>query len=150
MLSRDNCHWFDAREFDRRRDDRANTLTLLSDSKGHVFSGFTPVKLESGKWNMKAGEEINSLTSGSSLSSFLFSLTNSYEAKNRSAQKGRSTQSGAIRQTVRGFKSVILSFPINVVQREIVSHALALAGVIACLRTRFASSTSSRAQRASD
>jgi hypothetical protein len=40
-----------AQEFHRRCDGRADTLTLVSDTDGNVFGGFTPVEWESGaKW----------------------------------------------------------------------------------------------------
>jgi hypothetical protein len=57
---------FIGQEFHLRCDGRANTLTLIADTDGNVFGGFSPVKWEfSGKWK---GDD--------SLRSFLFTLKN--------------------------------------------------------------------------
>jgi hypothetical protein len=50
------------------RDGRANTLTLISDTDGNVFGGFTPVK-----WENSCGNKADD-----SLLSFLFTLRNPY------------------------------------------------------------------------
>jgi hypothetical protein len=57
---------FTAQEFHLRCDGCANTLTLISDTDGNVFSGFTPVEWESG----------NEWKGDNSLWSFLFMLKN--------------------------------------------------------------------------
>jgi hypothetical protein len=58
---------FGASEFHRRCDEHANTLTVILDTNGNIFGGFTPVKWESGYWHYKADD---------SLKSFLFTLKN--------------------------------------------------------------------------
>jgi uncharacterized coiled-coil protein SlyX len=66
LLWRGSRDGFTAQEFHRRCDGRANTLTLIADTDGNVFGGFTPVKWEnSGGYK---GDE--------SLRSFLFTLRN--------------------------------------------------------------------------
>jgi hypothetical protein len=47
LLWRGSRDGFTAEEFHRRCDGRANTLTLIEDTDGNVFGGFTPVKWES-------------------------------------------------------------------------------------------------------
>jgi hypothetical protein len=68
LLWRSSRDSFGAKEFHLRCDGRANTLTLIADTDGNVFGGFTPVEWESdahGKWK---GDD--------SLRSFLFTLRN--------------------------------------------------------------------------
>jgi hypothetical protein len=69
LLWRGSRDGFTARQFHRRCDGRANTLTLISDTKGNIFGGFTPVKWESASWTHKDDD---------SLRSFLFTLRNPY------------------------------------------------------------------------
>jgi hypothetical protein len=64
LLWRGSRDGFTARKFHRRCDGRANTLTLISDTDGNVFGGFTPVKWESG----------SKYKGDNSLRSFLFTL----------------------------------------------------------------------------
>jgi hypothetical protein len=66
LLWRGSRDSFTAKEFHRRCEGRANTLTLIADTDGNVFGGFTPVKWESG--NKYKGDD--------SLRSFLFTLRN--------------------------------------------------------------------------
>jgi hypothetical protein len=47
LLWRGSGDSFTSREFHCRCDGRANTLTVISDTDGNVFGGFTPVKWES-------------------------------------------------------------------------------------------------------
>jgi hypothetical protein len=70
-----------ARDFHSRCDGHGNTLTLILDTDGNIFGGFTPVKWESRAsdcWHPKANYKADS-----SLRSFLFSLKNphNYAAK---------------------------------------------------------------------
>jgi hypothetical protein len=44
LLWRSSRNGFTAQEFPLRCDGRTNTLTLISDTDGNVFGGFTPVK----------------------------------------------------------------------------------------------------------
>jgi hypothetical protein len=64
---------FTAKEFHRRCNGHANTLTLILDTKGNVFGGFTPVEWESRVWK---GDGRNCLKGDDSLRSFLFTLRN--------------------------------------------------------------------------
>jgi hypothetical protein len=64
LLWRGSRDGFEAQEFHRRCYGHANTLTVILDTKGNVFGGFTPVEWESG-WKNKADD---------SLKSFLFTL----------------------------------------------------------------------------
>jgi hypothetical protein len=68
LLWRGSRDGFTAQEFHRCCDGRANTLTLIADTKGNVFGGFTPVKWESGQKGKWKGDD--------SLRSFLFTLRN--------------------------------------------------------------------------
>jgi hypothetical protein len=64
----DDCH--------HRCDGHVNTLTLILNTKGNIFGGFTPVEWESRKWNKKRESEGNSWKADPSLKSFLFTLKN--------------------------------------------------------------------------
>jgi hypothetical protein len=44
ILWRGSCDGFGSKEFHRRCDGHANTLTVILDTKGNIFGGFTPVK----------------------------------------------------------------------------------------------------------
>jgi hypothetical protein len=68
LLWRGSRDRFTAREFHRRCDGRANTLTLIEDTKGNVFGGFTPVEWESDRDGKLKGDD--------SQCSFLFALRN--------------------------------------------------------------------------
>jgi hypothetical protein len=68
LLWRDSRDGFTAQEFHLRCDSRANTLTLISDTDGNVFGGFTPVKWEPHIYGTVKGDN--------SLRSFLFTLRN--------------------------------------------------------------------------
>jgi hypothetical protein len=59
---------FDAKEFHRRCDGRGNTLTVILDTEGNVFGGFTPAKWESSERDYAKADQ--------SLKSFVFSLKN--------------------------------------------------------------------------
>jgi hypothetical protein len=67
LLWRGSRDGFEAKEFHGRCDGHANTLTVILDTKGNIFGGFTPVKSESGDWYWK--EDL-------SLRSFVFTLKN--------------------------------------------------------------------------
>jgi hypothetical protein len=66
LLWRGSRDGFGADDFHGRCDGHAPTLTLIEDTEGNIFGGFTPVKWESGEWQYKAdpslkGEEIGRL-----------------------------------------------------------------------------------------
>jgi hypothetical protein len=68
LLWRGSRDTFTAKEFHRRCDGHANTVTLILDTDGNVFGGFTPLKWEPsvrGKWK---GDD--------TLRSFIFTLRN--------------------------------------------------------------------------
>jgi archaellum component FlaC len=69
VLWRGSRDGFKAKEFHRRCDGHANTLTVILDTKGNIFGGFTPVEWESG--NSHKPEKADD-----SLKSFLFTLKN--------------------------------------------------------------------------
>jgi hypothetical protein len=69
LLWRGNRDGFSAKEFHRRCDGRANTLTLIADTNGNIFGGFTPVE-----WESRA--ESPWYKRDDSLQSFLVTLTN--------------------------------------------------------------------------
>jgi hypothetical protein len=68
LLWRGSRDGFKAQEFHRRCDGHSNTLTVILDTEGNIFGGFTPVKWESPK-------EAENKTDDS-LKSFLFTLKN--------------------------------------------------------------------------
>jgi hypothetical protein len=73
VLWRGSRDGFGARDFHRRCDGRANTLTVILDTAGNLFGGFTPVKWESHRWNK---HESDTWKVDHSLRSFLFTLKN--------------------------------------------------------------------------
>jgi hypothetical protein len=66
LLWRGSRDGFGARDFHCRCDGHAPTLTLIEDTKGSIFGGFTPVK-----WESDGGYKADP-----SLKSFLFTLKN--------------------------------------------------------------------------
>jgi hypothetical protein len=66
LLWRGSRDGFTAQEFHRHCDGRANTLTLISDTDGSIFGGFTPLEWESHIGGKCKGDD--------SLRSFLFTL----------------------------------------------------------------------------
>jgi hypothetical protein len=73
LLWRGSRNGFDAGHFHRRCEGHANTLTVILDTNGNVFGGFTPVEWEWPEWN---GNEDNLWKADDSLRSFLFTLKN--------------------------------------------------------------------------
>jgi hypothetical protein len=70
LLWRGSRDGFGAREFHRRCDGRPNTLTMILDTAGNIFGGFTPLEWESGAEEPKADPDGGS---------FLFTLKNMYK-----------------------------------------------------------------------
>jgi hypothetical protein len=68
ILWRGSRDGFDVSEFHRRCDGHTNTLTVILDTKGNIFGGFTPVE-----WESRSG-----FKGDDSLRSFLFTLKNSH------------------------------------------------------------------------
>jgi hypothetical protein len=75
LLWRGSRDGFTAEEFHRRCDGRANTLTVILDTDGNVFGGFTPVEWESRVPNSPF-DSSNCWKGDDSLRSFLFTLRN--------------------------------------------------------------------------
>jgi hypothetical protein len=67
ILWRGSRDGFWARKFHRHCDGHSNILTVILDSGGNIFGGFTPLQWESTKWRSKADY---------GLKSFLFTLQN--------------------------------------------------------------------------
>jgi hypothetical protein len=76
LLWRGSRDGFGASEFHGRCDGHADTLTVILDTKGNVFGGFTPVEWESRVWNGKQFDKSNTLKADESQKSFVFSLKN--------------------------------------------------------------------------
>jgi phosphopantetheinyl transferase (holo-ACP synthase) len=76
LLWRGSRDGFFARDFHKRCDGHANTLTMILDTKWNIFGGFTPIEWESRKWNRKFGDENNCWKCDPSLKSFIFTLKN--------------------------------------------------------------------------
>jgi hypothetical protein len=57
LLWRANRDDFGIAEFHRGCEGHANTLALILDTDGNIFSGFTPVEWELGIWKVKDGRE---------------------------------------------------------------------------------------------
>jgi hypothetical protein len=85
LLWRGSRDGFGAVDFHGRCDGHANTLTLILDTDGNVFGGFTPLKWESrvqredwedNSWNEKSECMDNRSKCDNSLLSFLFTLKN--------------------------------------------------------------------------
>jgi hypothetical protein len=79
LLWRGSRDGFGARDFHRRCDGHAPTLTLIQDTAGNAFGGFTPVKWESRQYDKQASQALgrsNCCKADPSLKSFLFTLKN--------------------------------------------------------------------------
>jgi hypothetical protein len=72
LLWRGSGDGFGGSKFHHRCDGHAPTLTLIQDTKGNIFGGFTPVEWESREWNQKYGLEDNRFICDPSRKSFLF------------------------------------------------------------------------------
>jgi hypothetical protein len=76
VLWRGSRDGFGASEFHGRCDGHENTLTLVFDTNGNIFGGFTPLKWESRVWNGKIQDESNVFKADDSQKSFVFTLKN--------------------------------------------------------------------------
>jgi hypothetical protein len=74
---------FGACDFHSRCDGHANTLTVILDTDGSVFGGFTPAEWESREWNKNWGDNNNCLKADASPKSFLFTLKNPHDVPAR-------------------------------------------------------------------
>jgi hypothetical protein len=71
---------FGARDLHSRCDDHANSLTVILDTDGNDFGGFTPMEWESQVWNAKWADMCKA---DESLKSFLFTLKNPHNGPAR-------------------------------------------------------------------
>jgi uncharacterized protein YdcH (DUF465 family) len=76
LLWRGSRDGFKLKEFHRRCDGHENTLTVILDTKGNIFGGFTPVEWESRVWNGQYGNENNTRKADDSQKTFIFTLKN--------------------------------------------------------------------------
>jgi hypothetical protein len=83
LLWRGSRNGFGVRDFHRRCDGHANTLTVILDTQGNIFGGFTPVEWESRKWHGKYPSDEYSHKADPSLKSFLFTLKNPHNVPAR-------------------------------------------------------------------
>jgi hypothetical protein len=83
LLWRGSRDGFQAQEFHRRCDGHANTLTVIFDTNGNIFGGFTPVEWESRVHNYGVGDDNNCLKADDSLKNFLFTLNNPHNIPTR-------------------------------------------------------------------
>jgi hypothetical protein len=88
LLWRGSRNSFDARCFHNRCDKHPNTLTVILDTDGNIFGGFTPVKWESPTFGKYKGDP--------SLKSFLFTLKNPHNVPARTIALKAEAQHAAI------------------------------------------------------
>lgn len=69
---------FSPRDFHQRCDGHGHTLTVIQDTDGNVFGGFTPIKWESRVWNQQMWEKNNCPKGDSSRRTFLFTILNPF------------------------------------------------------------------------
>jgi hypothetical protein len=83
ILWRGSRDGFGASQFHGRCDGHANTLTVILDTNGNIFGGFTPVEWESRVHNGKRGDEDNTFKADDSRTSFVFTLKNPHKVAAR-------------------------------------------------------------------
>jgi hypothetical protein len=83
LLWRGSRDGFKARAFHRRCNHHANTLTVILDTGGNIFGGFTPVAWESRVWNGKVGKASNCYKADDHEKSFVFTLKNPHKVAAR-------------------------------------------------------------------
>jgi hypothetical protein len=83
LLWRGSRDGFGAGDFHRRCDWHPNTLTVILDTDGNIFGGFTRVEWESRQWNGKAKEMNNCFKIDRYRKSFLFTLKNQHNVPPR-------------------------------------------------------------------
>jgi hypothetical protein len=85
--------WRCGRDFHDRCDGRANTLTLVEDTNGNIFGGFTPSEWES-RQRLPDGDGRNK--TDASLRSFMFTLKNPHNIAARRFALSRKSMNNAI------------------------------------------------------
>jgi hypothetical protein len=82
LLWRGNEHGFNASVFHSQCNGHPNTLTVILDTKGNIFGGFTPLKWDTPEWNgMGCWDARSTMKGDGSLKSFIFSLKNPYHTR---------------------------------------------------------------------
>jgi hypothetical protein len=81
LLWRGSRDGFEASDFHFHCDDHANTVTVILDTDGNVFGGFTPVAWKSCSFRDGAmsGNPLDCVKSDESLTSFIFTLKNPFQ-----------------------------------------------------------------------
>jgi hypothetical protein len=103
LLWRGSRDGFAAGDFHGRCDGRANTLTLILDTCGNIFGGFTPLTWESREWSGQLEDKDNRYGCDDSLKSFLFTLNNPHNISPRKfALKAEKKQYAIHRNSSRG------------------------------------------------
>jgi hypothetical protein len=83
LLWRGSRDGFGASDFHKGCDGHVNTVTVILDTNGNIFGGFTPVAWESRKWNKKTGRASNTCKADPTQKSFLFTLKNPHNVPAR-------------------------------------------------------------------
>jgi hypothetical protein len=83
LLWRGSRDGFKTQEFHGRCDAHGNILTVILDTKGNIFGGFTPLEWESRVWNRKYDDENNCWKADDSQMTFLFTLKNPHNISAR-------------------------------------------------------------------
>jgi hypothetical protein len=76
LLWRGSRDGFGVSDFHRCCDGHANTLTVVLDTGGTIFGGFTPIEWDSRVWNGQNGRQNNCYKTDDSEQSFVFTLKN--------------------------------------------------------------------------
>jgi hypothetical protein len=76
LLWRGSRDGFSAVAFHARCDGHGNTVTVILDTKGNIFGGYTPLTWESRDWDEKQSVECPYLKCDDSLKSFVFTVKN--------------------------------------------------------------------------
>jgi hypothetical protein len=95
LLWRGSRDGFRAQTFHRRCDWHANTLTVILDTKGNIFGGFTPVEWES-RTSISWVDTSNCYKADDSLKSFVFTLKNPHNKPARRFALKAETKNAAI------------------------------------------------------
>jgi hypothetical protein len=102
LLWRGSRDGFGGLDFHSRCDGHPNTLTLILDTEGNIFGGFTPVEWEGESWDMRRplrlGNDDMLYKPDPSLKSFLFSLKNPHNFPPRRFALKAEKQNVAIRR----------------------------------------------------
>jgi hypothetical protein len=76
LLWRGSRDGFGVKNFHDRCDGHGPTLTMILDTNGNIFGGYTPLTWESRKWNGRSDETNSCLKCDDSQTSFVFTLKN--------------------------------------------------------------------------